>query len=67
MRTWLRQIRLLKNMTELEVANAAGIAQPFYHNIEFGIKNPSIKTAKAIAKALGFDWTLFFPDSKEAS
>lgn len=66
MRTWLRQIRLLKNLTEAEVASAAGIAQPFYHNIEFGIKNPSIKTAKAIARFLGFDWTLFYPDSKEA-
>ena len=67
MRTWLRQIRLLKNLTESEVAAAAGIAQPFYHNIEFGIKNPSIKTAKSIAKFLGFDWTLIYPDTKEAS
>lgn len=66
MRNWLRQIRLLKNMTESKVAAAAGIAQPFYHNIEVGRKNPSIRTAKAIAKVLGFDWTLFFPDTKEA-
>ena len=67
MRTWLRQIRLLKNLTEQDVASAAGIAQPFYHNIEFGNKNPSVKTAKSIARYLGFDWTLFYSDSKEAS
>lgn len=66
MRTWLRQIRLLKGLTEADVALAAGIAQPFYHNIEFGNKNPSVATAKAIAKCLGFDWTLFYPDTKEA-
>lgn len=65
MRTWLRQIRTLRGMTEAEVAMAAGIAQPFYHNIEMGNKNPSVKTAKRIAKALGFDWNLFFPDEKD--
>lgn len=64
MREWLRQIRLLKGLTEMQVAIASNIAQPFYHNIENGTKCPSVKTAKTIAAVLGFDWTLFFADIK---
>ena len=62
MREWLRKRRMDANLSEMEVARRAGIAQPFYHNIEMGIKNPSVYTAKRIAAALGFNWTLFFPD-----
>lgn len=62
MREWLRKRRTDANLSELEVARRAVIAQPFYHNIEMGIKNPSVDTAKKIAAALGFDWTLFFDD-----
>ena len=60
MREWLRKMRIEKSMTEKEVASAAGIAQPFYHNIEMGTKNPSVDTAKRIAIVLGFNWTMFF-------
>lgn len=68
MREWLRKRRTDADLSELEVARRAGIAQPFYHNIEMGIKNPSVYTAKKIAAVLGFDWTLFFLDEdlKEA-
>lgn len=62
MREWLRKIRTDAELSEMEVARRAGIAQPFYHNIEMGIKNPSVDTAKRIAAALSFDWTLFFAD-----
>lgn len=64
MREWLRQIRLLKGMSEMQVACASNIAQPFYHNIEKGTKQPSVQTAKTIAAVLGFDWTLFYADIK---
>lgn len=69
MREWLRKKRLALSLPEVEVARRAGIAQPFYHNIEMGVKNPSVDTAKKIAAVLGFDWTLFFPDEdlKEAA
>lgn len=60
MRVWLKQLRLGKQMTEKQVADKACIAQPFYHNIEAGSKNPSPQTAKKIAEVLGFDWTRFF-------
>lgn len=65
MRLWLRNIRLMRRMTEKQVADAAGIAQPFYHRIENGAA-PSVQTAKKISKILGFDWTLFFPDEETA-
>ena len=60
MRTWLRETRLKKGMTEAEVAKGAGIAQPFYHNIEMGRRNLSVDTAKKIAAVLGFLWTRFY-------
>lgn len=64
MREWLKQIRQLRGLTEMQVASAANIAQPFYHNIENGSKYPSVRTAKTIAAVLGFDWTLFYADIK---
>lgn len=64
-REWLRKLRKSKKLSEIETARLAGIAQPFYHNIEMGIKNPSVDTAKRIAAVLGFHWTQFFPDSDD--
>lgn len=66
MRDWLRSIRHMKGLSEKAVATAAGIAQPVYHRIETGQANPSVKTAKAIGRVLGVDWTLFFEDGKSA-
>jgi len=61
-RSWLRSIRELKNLSEKQVADMVGISQPAYHMIECGQKNPSVPTAQKIARSLGFDWTLFFPE-----
>lgn len=67
MRSWLRSIREIKSMSEKQVADLCGISQPAYHQIEHGHKNPSVPTAQRIARALGFDWTLFYPEpSKKA-
>ena len=65
MRDWLKQIRMIKGMTEIQVAEAANISQPFYHYIETGAKTPSPAVAQEIADVLGFDWTLFFPPKKK--
>ena len=64
MREWLRKKRIEMGLSEAEAAKRAGIAQPFYHNIEMGNKNPSVDTAKRIAAVFGFAWTLFFPDDE---
>ena len=67
MREWLRSIRRMKGLSEKKVAQAVGIAQPVYHRYETGECNPSVPTAKAIGRVLGFDWTLFFPDEKASA
>lgn len=66
MRNWLREIRKLEGLTEAQAADAAGISQPAYHNIEMG-KGVSVPTAKSIARALDFDWTQFYPDDEDAA
>lgn len=62
MRSWLRSIREIKGMSEKQVADLCEISQPAYHMIEHGSKNPSVATAQRIARVLGFDWTLFYPE-----
>ncbi len=62
MRNWLRSIREIKGMSEKQVAALVGISQPAYHMIEHGNKNPAVPTAQKIARVLGFDWTLFYPE-----
>lgn len=60
MRKWLIEIR--GDLTQEEVANLAGMHRGAYSNIEIGRRNPSVDAAKRIAKALGFDWKLFFEE-----
>jgi DNA-binding XRE family transcriptional regulator len=52
MRTKLLEKRKKMNMTQAQVADAAGISRSFYTNIENGIKTPSFKTAQKIAVVL---------------
>lgn len=59
-RLWLIEQRSKKELTQEEAAKTAGIDRTTYCHIENGLRNPSVKTAKQIAKTLGFDWTLFF-------
>jgi transcriptional regulator with XRE-family HTH domain len=66
-RNWLRSIREIKGYSEKKVANLVGISQPMYHCIETGEKNPRVQTAQRIAKVLGFDWQLFFPEEREGA
>lgn len=59
-RHWL--IALRKDRTQQEVADSAGITRSSYAHIETGRRDPSVATAKRIASALNFEWTLFFKD-----
>lgn len=59
-KNWLIEIRNLKNLTQNEVADLAGISRVAYTNIENGRRIPSVKTAKKIAEVLNFDWKDFF-------
>lgn len=66
-RIWLRDLRLSKNKTHQDVANEAGIRRAYYTMIENGTRSPSPAVAKRIARALGFDWTIFFTDDGSIS
>ena len=69
MRTWLKDLREAKNLTQSQIAKIIGISQQMYGFIENGKRCEPDKcdTEKAIAAVLGFDWTLFFPDEQEAT
>ncbi|MCJ7988915.1 helix-turn-helix domain-containing protein [Priestia sp. OVS21] len=57
MRNWLIEIR--GDLSQQFVASEAGIDRGSYSNIELGKRNPSVSTAKKIAQALNFEWTIF--------
>lgn len=59
---WLEKIRLKQDLTYLETARNIGMSKQGYWSVETGRRNPSVKTAKAIAGYFGFDWTKFFLD-----
>lgn len=67
MRAWLKEKRLIKGMTQLDVAKQAGISRSFYTQIESQIqpKGLSIKTAKRLAEVLDFQWFELFEDKAE--
>lgn len=62
MRIWLKDYRRKNGLTQGETADLAGISRSYYTHIEKGNKTPTVKVAKAIAKALDFNWTFFFED-----
>lgn len=59
-RKWLVAYR--GKLTQEQVSKIAGISRTAYANIESGFRDPSVKTAKSIATALKFDWTIFFKE-----
>lgn len=52
-------------LTQKELAQKTGVQQPQICKIENGVNKPDIKTAKRIAKVLGFDWTEFYREEDE--
>lgn len=62
MRTWLKDIRLIKKATQGEIAELSNISRSYYTQIELGLKTPNVETAKKIAVALDFEWSIFFKD-----
>lgn len=62
MRRWLKELRLNKGLTQLEVAKRSGIERSYYTMIETGNRTPSPQVSKRIALVVGFDWTIFFED-----
>ena len=65
MRTWLKDIRAKKELTQQEVANAANVDVTMICKIELGERRPSVEVAKKIASVLEFPWTRFYEDDGE--
>lgn len=59
MRTWLKKLRENAGFTHEQVADGAKLSRSYYTNIENGLKTPSVKAAKSIARVLNFQWELF--------
>jgi len=53
MQIFVEQFRMEKGMTLAELALKSGVAVSHVHNIESGIKNPTVSTLCKISKALG--------------
>lgn len=60
MRSWLKELRAKQGHTLKAVANAAGISECYYSQIENGKRNASPSVAKKIAAFLGISWAKFF-------
>lgn len=58
----LKNIRVKHGMTQKQLSEKCGVVRQAITNIECGANLPSVKTAKAIGKILGFDWALFFDE-----
>lgn len=59
-RIWLRELRTKKGLTQLQVSKLAKIDRSHYAMIELGTRNPKPEIAMRIAKALEFDWQIFY-------
>lgn len=61
MNTVLKNIREKKGFTQVQVAEKAQISETSYQRIEYGVQNPSLKTAQPIAKTLNSSVEELFP------
>ncbi len=57
---WLKKCRKECGYTQKDLAQLCEITQAYYAQIENGVRNPSVKVAKRLGKALGVKWTKFF-------
>ncbi len=65
MRVWLKTIRCEQGRTQRDVADAAGIRQAAYCNIENGRRRPRPDVAKRIGRSLSFSWTRFYDEEED--
>ena len=59
-REWLWKLRKEAKLKQADVAAQAGISIPTYSAYESGNRTPTPKSAKRLAKVLGFEWTRFY-------
>lgn len=61
----IRQARMSAGLTQKELGNRAGIAEPTIGRYELGKLNPKPATLKKIAAALGIEWYELLSDDSE--
>jgi len=49
----VRELRLLRGLSQEELAFRAGVHRTYLSGIERGVRNPSLKNINAIAEAMG--------------
>ncbi|MCL5780435.1 MAG: helix-turn-helix transcriptional regulator [Firmicutes bacterium] len=49
----LKQLREAAGLSQAELAAKVGVTQGFISHIEIGVRNPTLKLTKALARALG--------------
>ena len=60
----IREIRVQKDISQLELSTISNLSQSFLASIEKGKKQPSVLTLLRIAKALEVSPKNFFPDTQ---
>lgn len=60
---WLNACIAKEGYTQELLAKETGVSQSHISKIATGVTKPSIKAAKKIAAALGFDWTRFYEET----
>lgn len=63
--SWLRDKRIEKGLTQLEVADDVGINRATLSKIENWVSRPSVRLAQKLGNALSFDWTRFYDETNE--
>lgn len=58
----LKKIRTERNLTQQQLADEIHCARTVIANIETGLSQPSIATAKSLGKALNINWWEFFEE-----
>lgn len=68
MRTWLKEARNQKGISQKQAAKIIGISQSYYAALETGVRGKNIpgSLAKKIAQTFNFDWRLFYEDGEQA-
>ncbi|MNG14551.1 helix-turn-helix protein [compost metagenome] len=59
-RTWLKNWRHGRNLTQNAAADLLNIKRARYAHFETGRRSPDPKTAKRMAETIGLDWGIFF-------
>lgn len=61
----IKELRVLKNLTQEELADRAELSKGFISQLERNLTSPSIATLMDILQCLGTDLKTFFDDSKD--